>query len=301
MILSIYASIPQSHISEGDELVKVPKIRFFINKYVNMFYHLCVLFSEYFPDEISLGILNNSTYRQEHEDLKTEKLHQLFQSLQEYSFYTWDFMGLPLFQTDKAVPASEILIKMSQKITQLWTEIYQEALNPYETIWALTEPGLKTSISEFEPQWIPVQQSILTRMSSIAKLPWKKEYVKVHFVDCIRGGSAWITDVALPPFPNMDVAKKLLAHELAHTLAPDYFLKTRLQRFGLDWAIAHTVVDLIAYFSVKEHVVEPEKRGIKPNPSYYAHVEELYPVFEECYTHPEKYQSLDQVLAQIKL
>jgi len=291
----------KSHISEGDELVKVPKIRFFINKYVNMFYHLCVLFSEYFPDEISLGILNNSTYRQEHEDLKTEKLHQLFQSLQEYSFYTWDFMGLPLFQTDKAVPASEILIKTSQKITQLWTEIYQEALNPYETIWALTEPGLKTSISEFEPQWIPVQQSILTRMSSIAKLPWKKEYVKVHFVDCIRGGSAWIRDVALPPFPNMDVEKKLLAHELAHTLAPDYFLKTRLQRFGLDWAIAHTVVDLIAYFSVKEHVVEPEKRGIKPNPSYYAHVEELYPVFEECYNHPEEYQSLDQVLAQIKL
>ena len=291
----------KSHISEGDELVKVPRIRFFINKYVNMFYHLCVLFSEYFPDEISLGILNNSAYRQEHEDLKTEKLHQLFQSLQEYSFYTWDFMGLPLFQTDKAVPASEILIKTSQKITQLWTEIYQEALNPYETIWALTEPGLKTSISEFEPQWIPVQQSILTRMSSIAKLPWKKEYVKVHFVDCIRGGSAWIRDVALPPFPNMDVEKKLLAHELAHTLAPDYFLKTRLQRFGLDWAIAHTVVDLIAYFSVKEHVVEPEKRGIKPNPSYYAHVEELYPVFEECYNHPEEYQSLDQVLAQIKL
>lgn len=266
-----------------------------------MFYHLCVLFSEYFPDEISLGILNNSTYRQEHGHLKTGRLHQLFQSLQEYSFYTWDFMGLPLFVTDKTVPASGILVNTSQKVAQLWFEIYQEALNSYENIWTPTEQKLKAYAFEFEHQWIPVQESILTKMSNIAKLPWKKECINVHFVECIRGGSAWIRDVALPPFPNMDVEKKLLAHELAHALAPDYFLKTRLQRLGLDWTIAHTVVDLIAYFSVKEHVVEPGKRGIKPNPSYYAHVEELYPVFEKCYNYPKKYQSLDQVLEQIKL
>ena len=266
-----------------------------------MFYHLCVLFSEYFPDEISLGILNNSAYRQEHAHMKTEELHRLFQGLQEYSFYTWDFMGLPLFQADEEAAAGKILANTSQKITQLWLEIYREALNPYEDIWAQTEPKLKAFSHEFEHQWVPVQESILTQMSSVAKLPWKTDCVNVHFVDCIFGGSAWTKDVALPPFPNMDVEKKLLAHELAHTLAPDYFLKTRLKKLGLDWDIAHTVVDLIAYFGVKEHVVEPEKRGIKPNPDYYAHVAELYPIFEECYNHPEKYQRLDRILEQIKL
>jgi len=281
-------------------LVKIPRIRFSISKYVNMFYHLCVLFSEYFPDEISLGLLNNPSYQQKYGHLKTGKLHLLFQSLQEHSFYTWDFMGLPLFETDDIQHANRILMNTSLKVSQLWSDIYQEALNSYEDIWTRTMPKLKAFASEFEPHWIPVQESILTKMADLAKSSWKTECVNVHFVDCIRGASAWISNVALAPFPNMDVEKKLLAHELAHTLVPDYSLKTKLRNLGLDGTLAHTITDLIAYFSIKEHVLEPEKRGIKPNPSYYKHVEELCQVFEECYKHPEKYRTLDQVLEQIK-
>lgn len=282
-------------------MLRVPRIRFTINKYLNMFYHLCVLFSEYFPDEISLGILNNPTYRQEHERLKTGKLHQLFERLQKYSFYTWDFMGLPLFETNDMLRAKRILTDTSQKMAQIWFEVYQESLPSYESIWAQIEPRLKTFASEFEAEWIIVQKAILTKMSDIAKLPWKQEYVNVHFVDCIHGASGWIRDVALPPFPNIDVEKKLLAHELAHTLVPDYFLRTRLQKLGLDHTIAHTIIDLIAYFSVKEHVVKPEKRGIKPNPNYYTHVEELYPLFEECYMHPENFPDFEAMLRRIIL
>jgi hypothetical protein len=285
----------------GKVFIRTPQIRFSVSKYVNLFYHVSVLFSEYFPDEISLGILKNSTYRQEHERLKTERLHKLFQSLQEQSFYTWDFMGLPLSETNDMMSAKGILVDTSQKIAQIWLEIYQEALNTYEDIWAQTGPKLKNFASEFGAQWISVSESILTKMSSMTKLSWKEGYMNVHFVDCIRGGSAWVKDIALPPFPNMDVEKKLLAHELAHTLVPDYLLKGKLQKVGLDWTIAHTAVDLIAYFSIKEYVTEPEKRGIKPNPSYYAHVEELYPIFEECYLQPENFPDFETVLKQIKL
>jgi hypothetical protein len=262
---------------------------------------MCVLFSEYFPDEISLGILNNSTYREAFEHLKTERLHQLFQSLQEHSFYTWDFMGLPLFETNALDSAEKILKNTSQNLAETWLKIYSEALSSYESIWAQTELKLKNFASEFEAEWISVHESILTKMSDITRLPWKQEYVNVHFVDCIHGSSAWIRDVALAPFPNVDVEKKLLAHELVHTLVPDYFLKTKLAKSGLGWNITHTIVDLIAYFSVKKHVNDPEKRGIRPNPDYYAHVEELYPVFEECYQYPDKYQSLDEILKAIKL
>jgi hypothetical protein len=103
----------------------------------------------------------------------------------------------------------------------------------------------------------------------------------------------------VPPFPNLDVEKKLLSHEIAHILTPDYFLKTKLQKFNLDCSIAHTIVDLIAYFGVKEHVTDPERRGIKPNPDYYAGASELYPVFANFYQNPDRYREFDDILEQI--
>jgi hypothetical protein len=137
-------------------------------------------------------------------------------------------------------------------------------------------------------------------MSNITKVSWETDDIKVHFVDCVHGASSWIEDLVLPPFPDMDVEKKLFSHELAHILVPYYFLKTKLRSYGLSYNIAHTIVDLIAYFGVKDHVTEPERRGIKPNPSYYAEVNKLYPIFESCYKNPEQYQNFDDILKQIK-
>ena len=277
----------------------MPKVRFFVNKYVNLFYHLSVLFSEYFSDEESLGFLNNSNYRQKYEHLKTEKLHKLFQSLQEYSFYTWDFAGKSLFEVDTLDSAADVLKKTSQEMAEIWSKIYSEALKPYEDIWAQTEPKLTEYAQKFEVKWNSVGTSVLSRMSSIAKCPWKHNSINVHFVDCLRGASAWVKDIALAPFPDTDVEKKLLAHELAHTLVPDYFLKPKLEHFDLDLNLSHTIVDLIAYFSVKEHVTDPERRGIKPNPDYYEQVDNLYPILEYCYQNPRTYQNFDEILEQI--
>ncbi len=280
-------------------MLKVPSVRFFANKHVNLFYHVCVLFFEYFPDEYSLGILNNSAYRKQHEHLKTQSLHQKFQHLQHHSFYTWDFVGKSLFEANAMALTQEILEGTSQNLTDTWLEILSETLMPYENIWAQTEVKLKEYRSKFEAEWTPIYKSILTKMSNVAKLPWKTKVINIHLVDCVHGAQSWIRDVVLPPFPIIDIEKKLLSHEIAHILVPDYFLKTKLQVLGLDYAISHTIVDLIAYFGVKEHLTDPERRGIKPNPNYYTQVPKLYPIFEDCYKNPDRYQNFDEILKQI--
>jgi hypothetical protein len=188
---------------------------------------------------------------------------------------------------------------ISENLANTWTEIYSEAMTSYEDIWAQTEPKLREYAQEFQNQWTPTHESILSQMATITKRNWKQKHITVHFVDCVNGASAWTEDVVLPPFPDIDVEKKLFAHELAHILVPDYFLKPRLQNLSLESDIAHTIVDLIAYFSIKEHITDPERRGIKPNPNYYAQVDKLYPIFENCFRHPEKYQDLDEILKEI--
>jgi len=93
---------------------RVPKVRFFVSKNVNLYYHVCVLFSEYFPAEYADGILNNTAYRQQHERLKTESLHQKFQNLWRYSYYAWDFVGKSLSETSAMSSAKETLTGASQ-------------------------------------------------------------------------------------------------------------------------------------------------------------------------------------------
>jgi hypothetical protein len=232
--------------------------------------------------------------------MKMQGLHQKFQQLWQYSYYPWDYVGKALCEAD-AASSAQVLVETSKNLSDIWLEILSNALLSYENIWAQTEVKLQEYKSKFEEEWNPVCQYILTKMSNVAKLPWNTELIKVHLVDCVHGASSWTADVVLPPFPVFDVEKKLLAHELAHILLPDYSLKTKLRGLDLDFAIAHTIVDLIAYFGVKEHAQDPERRGIMPNPDYYPHVSKLYPIFEECYKNPDKYQNIDQILQQIKL
>jgi len=279
----------------------VPNIRFLVNEHVNLYYHVCVLFSEYSSDEYSLGILNNSAYRQQHENLKTRSLHKKFQELWQHSYYAWDFVGKSLHEANTLTSARNILERESRKQVDVWLGILSESHPLYHDLWIQTEAKLKKYKTEFEAEWNLVGQSILTKMPNIARLPWKTDSINVHLVDCVRGASSWTEDVVLPPFPDVDVEKKLLSHEVAHILVPDYFLKTKLQSLGLGHAISHTIVDLIACFAVKEHVTDPERRGIKPNPNYYAEVPKLYPIFEDCYKNPDRYQSFDDILKLIKL
>jgi len=46
-------------VLEGAILIKVPSVRFFVNKHVNLFYHVCVLFFEYFTERKRAFCLNS--------------------------------------------------------------------------------------------------------------------------------------------------------------------------------------------------------------------------------------------------
>jgi len=282
-------------------MLEVPNIRFFVNKNVNLFYHTCVLFSEYFPDEYSFGILNNSAYKQQHQGFKTEGLHRRFQHLLRYSFYTWDYVGKSLFQVHNTTSIKETLEETSSKLADIWAEILSEAMTQYDSTWTQIEAKLEEYKAKFEIEWNLVSESVLVKMANIARLPWKAKFVKAHLVDCVYGAESWVEDIVLPPFPIFDIEKKLFAHELAHILVPEYFLRTKLETLGLDHSISHTIVDLIAYFGVKDHVEDSERKGIKPNPNYYVQVPRLYPIFENCNKNPNQYQSFDDILNQIKL
>jgi hypothetical protein len=259
------------------------------------------LFSEYFSDEYSLGILNSSAYRQQHAHLKTEVLHREFQELWRYSYYSWDFIGRSLLKVGAIGPVKGILEKESHGQDEIWVRILSEALPSYENIWAQTGARLEEYKSMFEAEWNPISESTLTSMSKLVKLPWKIESINVGLVDCVYGAQSWARDVVMPIFPVIEVEKKLLAHEIAHILVPDYFLKTRLKALGLDCTISHTIVDLIAYFGIKDYVTDPKRKGIKPNLDYYAHVAELYPVFEDCLKNSDSYTDFDDILRRITL
>jgi hypothetical protein len=262
---------------------------------------VCVLFSEYFSDEYAKGILNNQPYRQKYESLKTQSLNEKFRNLWQRSYYAWDFVGKSLFKAKTNAAVRSILEKESQNQMNVWLDILSEAWPAYRSIWEQAEHRIKEYAREFSDTWNLTQSSVLPKMSEIAKLSWAVESINVHFVECVNGASSWADDIVMACFPDTDVEKKLLSHEIAHILAPDYLLKTKLQSLKLDDALAHTIVDLIAYFSVKNHLANPERRGMKPNPHYCLEVSRLYPIFEDAYDHPNKYGSFDDILRQIKL
>jgi len=281
-------------------MVEVPSTHFHVDKHVNLFYHICVLFSEYFPDEYALGILNNQTYRQKYGHLRTRPLHREFERLQQYSFYTWDFIGKSLSDSESLELAKRRLETTSDVIIDTWLKILMKCMASYNSIWLETERKLAGYELKLEKEWKRISKPIMTKMSTLTKSPWKIKAINVYLVDCVWGAQSWVNDIVLPPIPipdpNLDIAKKTLTHEIAHIKMPDNLLKAKLRNYDVDLGIVHTIVDLIAYFSVKDHLKDPDRRGMKPNPNYYTEVQRLYPFFEHYSRNPEQYETFDELL-----
>src|SRR5438034_5490123 len=75
----------------------------------------------------------------------------------------------------------------------------------------------------------------------LAKRPWTTDRIRVHFIDCLYGGFGWNDCIGFAPFPDIEVQKKFLAHELSELITPGRSLVEALREAKLNLGIAHTV------------------------------------------------------------
>ena len=196
--------------------------------------------------------------------------------------------------------------KGREPMTDLFLNILSQRSNGWAQIWDLTRPKLEEYKQKFESGWNPISDLVLSRLSQLAKTEWMADEIRVHFVDCLNGGFAWNDSIAFATLPDVEVQKKFLAHELSELITPSRLVEQELGRAGLDQGMTHTVVDMIAYFSVKDSIAKPmqpniERKGVVPNKNYYPKVEELYPIFEEYSKNPSEHDDLGSLVKKIVL
>jgi hypothetical protein len=196
--------------------------------------------------------------------------------------------------------------KGREPMTDLFLNILSCGSNGWEQIWDLTRPRLEEYKQKFGSLWSPISDSVLSRLSLLSKTEWMTDEIRVHFADCLNGGFAWHDSIAFATLPDIEVQKKFLAHELSELITPSQLVSEELERAGLDLGVTHTVVDMLAYFSVKDFIAKPahpniERKGVVPNKSYYPKVEELYPTFEDYSRNPSEYHDFASLVKKIVL
>ncbi len=172
-------------------------------------------------------------------------------------------------------------------------DIMKQDIHGYDDIWTSTKPRLEEYKKKFIEEWSPIGSQVLSRLSLLSKEDWTVNDIQVNFVDCLNGGFAWTDSVAVYPFPDMDVEKKFLAHELSELMTPTSTVVRILADAGLDERVSHTVVDMLAFFSVKDFVKNLDRKGIKPNPSYYPMADALFPLLEGYSKDPGAYPDFE--------
>src|SRR5712691_283249 len=282
----------------------VPRIRLEVSSLVNEFCHVSVLYSECLPLELSSGMLGNKVYASRNSQPRQNDVLRELQrvSISSRSWYSFarDLM--------RARDLEEVVSdwKGREPMTDLFLNILSQGSYGWEQMWDLTRPRLEEYKQKFGSAWSPIADSVLLRLSELSKTEWMTDEIRVHFADCLNGGFAWHDSIAFATLPDIEVQKKFLAHELSELITPSGLVEQELGRAGLDQGIAHTVVDMTAYFSVKDFMAKPvdpntERKGVVPNKNYYPKVEELYPIFEEYSKNPSEGEDFASLVKKIVL
>ena len=282
----------------------VPRIRLEVSSLVNEFCHVSVLYSDCLPLELSSGMLGNKIYASRNSQLRQNnvlrELHRGPISSRSWYSFARDLM--------RARDLEEILSdwKGREPMTDLFLNMLSQGSNGWAQIWDLTRPRLEEYKRKFEPVWNPISDLVLSRLSQLAKTEWMTDEIRVHFADCLNGGFAWNDSIAFATLPDIEVQKKFLAHELSELITPSPLVEEELEREGLNLGIIHTVVDMLAYFSVKDFIAKPvnpniERKGVVPNKNYYPKVEELYPIFSDYSENPSDYDDFASLVKKIVL
>jgi hypothetical protein len=158
--------------------------------------------------------------------------------------------------------------KGREPMTDLLLNILSQGSNGWAQIWELTLPRLEEYKRKFESEWNPISDLVLSRLSQLAKTEWMTDEIRIHLADCLNGGFAWHDSIAFATLPDIEVQKKFLAHELSELITPSQLVTKELGKSKLVPEVAHTVVDMIAYFSVKDFIAKPvdpkiERKGFR--------------------------------------
>src|SRR5207244_5110687 len=253
-----------------------------------------VLYYELLPDELAKGMLGNKAYQAKHSNLRTDENLERLRHAGIISPTSWYSMARTFMRT-KSLNEAIASLKPGRPVGQL-LNIMKQDVHGYDDIWGSTKPHLEEYKQQFIDEWSPISSQVLSRLSLLTKEDWTVNDLRVNFVDCLNGGFAWTDSIAVYPFPDMDVEKKFLAHELSELMTPTSTVIRILADAGLDESISHTVVDMIAFFSVKDFVKNLDRKGIKPNPSYYPMANTLFPLLEGYSKDPGAYPNLESFL-----
>ena len=280
-----------------------PRVKFEVSKIVNEFCHLSVLNSDLMPLELAEGILRNKAYQEKHRRLRHDEVRLELQKTGPFATEAeWYRFATGLMIRDQYGRYRSMCGNSS--FVEVFRERHQRGDKGFEEIWDEAMPRLLEYQYSFLRRWSQISERILLRLQELTKTLWQTEQIQVHYVDCIYGGFGWDNCIGLTAVPDIEVEKKLLTHELSELLTPHSIIAKELQKAGLDLGIAHTVVDMLAYFSASEFLARTdpqgrEKKGIKPNPSYYPAADLLFPFFERYADDPYIYPDFESVIKEM--
>ncbi len=270
---------------------------------MNEFCHVSVLYSDCLPSELSSGMLGNKAYASRNSQLRQNSILRELQRAPISPRSWYSFARDLMWAGDLEEIVSDW--KGREPMTDVFLDILSQGSNGWAQIWDLTRPRLEEYRQKFESVWNPISDLVLSRLSQLAKTEWMTDEIRVHFADCLNGGFAWHDSIAFATLPDIEVQKKFLAHELSELITPSQLVEQELGA-GLDPGIPHTVVDMIAYFSVKDFIAKPanpniERKGVVPNKNYYPKVEQLYPIFQDYSENPLEYDDFASLVKKIVL
>src|SRR5438445_12540437 len=145
----------------------------------------------------------------------------------------------------------------NSKLAELFRKIRQGGVAGFEQIWKEARPRLEEYKEKFQSEWSPIGDQVLSRLSTLAKTPWASDRIRVDFIDCLYGGFGWNDCIGFAAFPDLHVQKKFLAHELSELITPQRLVGDALGKANLNSGITHTIVDMLAYFSVRDFLAKP--------------------------------------------
>ncbi len=271
----------------------IPRVEFGVSKVVNEFCHISVLYNELMPVELATGILKNKAYQTRNAHLRRDEVRLELQKVGPFSSESeWYIFATGLMRRSRSGGLESL--SGTGRLAGIFQKIRLDSMHGFEEIWKETRPRLEEYREKFESEWSSISDRVLSRLSLLAKTPWSLDRIRVHFIDCLYGGFGWADSVGLATLPDLEVQRKFLAHELSELITPRRIVAEGLRNANLDPGIAHTVVDMLAFFCVRDFLSKPVfpnpwKKGLKPNPSYYPAVGELFPMFEYYADNPSIY------------